>query len=154
MSSNNDRRYVIRWQNDVIMTCYYTVLMHGKGMQGGEVRIIRVPYTAALRMLLATSTRTKTATTVAAGGGMLLVVFNRDCCCFCCREMAILVILGRFWSVWHPADDAADACFIIIFHCDDGPNVCLMISEQFLSNGGGLIHRTSKVTADYRFWRC
>jgi len=76
---------VIRRQNDVIMTCYYTVLMHGKGMQGGEVRIIRVPYTAALRMLLATSTRTKTATTVAAGdaarcfqSGLLLLLLPRN----------------------------------------------------------------------------
>jgi len=67
-------------------------------------------------------------------------------------EMAILVILGRFWSVRYPTDGSI-AATISICHCGDVPEYLFMASDQFLANGGGLTRRTSKVTADFRFLR-
>ena len=50
--------------------------------------------------------------------------------CFEGGEMTILVILGRFWSVWYPTDGGS-AAFTIICHCGDGPESSIMISDQF-----------------------
>ena len=50
--------------------------------------------------------------------------------------------------------DGGSAAFTTICHCGDGPKSFNMVSDQFLSNGGDLIRRRSKVTAESVFWRC
>ena len=49
--------------------------------------------------------------------------------------------------------DGGSAAFTTICHCGDGPESFNMVSNQFLSNGGDLIPRISKVIANYEFWR-
>mmetsp|Transcript_27805 Transcript_27805/g.41054 ORF Transcript_27805/g.41054 Transcript_27805/m.41054 type:complete len:82 (+) Transcript_27805:104-349(+) len=46
------------------------------------------------------------------------------------EETAILVVLGRFWSVWYPTDGVG-AAFIPICHCSNGPESSVMVSDQF-----------------------
>ena len=66
--------------------------------------------------------------------------------------MAILVILRAHETVSYPTDGDSTA-FILTWPCSDGPESYVVISEQFLSNGGGLFHRRSNVMVGSVFWR-
>jgi len=65
-------------------------------------------------------------------------------------EIVIFVIFERFWAVRH----RGIAHFIAICQCGNDPEMPFIVSDQFHSNGGGLIRSESKFMADYGFWRC